>query len=275
MQQGVVEVAGELIGPILDMEGPADGDTSSAVGADKLPVDDMSVMDAGASSVGERGESERGRRGKLGRDDELDAAEPGTRAEQTTRMEAGWRLPPLLGHPGFQHASWLDVESNSESNSASQSKSNDLDAGEERGPVAGAKTVNPSLLWVGRELGGVGWGSGSGGDRVTMEILYPREGAAYVHGWLPVSYRLNGPGVIGGGHERGSGGRVRQQGWGMGGNGGLPDKFRVGVYVDGVALDVVGHDSKVETPFRTPFRTFSVWLQPGTRVLMLEVASSG
>ena len=153
MQQGVVEVAGELIGPILDMEGPADGDTSSAVGADKLPVDDLSVMDAGASSVGERGESERGRRGKLGRDDELDAAEPGTRAEQTTRMEAGWRLPPLLGHPGFQHASWLDVESNSESNSASQSKSNDFDAGEERGPVAEAKTVNPSLLWVGRELG--------------------------------------------------------------------------------------------------------------------------
>ena len=53
----------------------------------------------------------------------------------------------------------------------------------------------------------------------------------------------------------------------------LPLDFRVGVYLDGVALDVTGESGVMETPFRTPFRTFNVRFDTGPHVLMLEVVA--
>ena len=43
----------------------------------------------------------------------------------------------------------------------------------------------------------------------------------------------------------------------------LPRDFRVVLFVDGAALDVVGDGGVLETPFRTPFRTFNAFFAAG------------
>ena len=47
----------------------------------------------------------------------------------------------------------------------------------------------------------------------------------------------------------------------------LPRDFRVGVFVDGAAMDVVS-DGVLETPFRTPFRTFNAFFAAGQVIYM-------
>lgn len=168
------------------------------------------------------------------------------------------RLPPAMVHPRFRHGSWFDWEATAGCQSPHEQCGQELPLSGEDGFHSGSHLFANPQAWAGGNLenfasiwnrnpgnGGIGDESGKGVAR--FQILYPREGAVYFEGYVPVSYTLEGY---------------------------LPRDFRVAVFLDGIALDVIssGKGGEIETPFRTPFRTFNIWLDAGSHILWLEVA---
>jgi len=157
------------------------------------------------------------------------------------------RLPPVLVHPGFRPGSWFEwVEVY-----ASRWRVHG-DSVQVKLPVY--STIRDE--WRGgilplsesKDSGDLAHPDSVG---TRLQILYPRDGAVYLEGYVPVSYMVEGP---------------------------VPESFRIGVFLDGDALDVFGRGEipgrgggVLETPFTTLFRTFDVWLDAGPHHLVLEL----
>lgn len=153
-----------------------------------------------------------------------------------------FRMPPVLVHPGFRAGSWFEWLELYASRSRLHGASAEV-------KVQGYSTIRDE--WRGSFSPSLSESNDSGGEvhggstGTFLQILYPRDGAVYSEGYVPVSYRVEGP---------------------------VPDSFRIGVYVDGDALDIRStRTGRFQTPFATPFRTFNVWFDAGPHELVLEL----